>query len=88
MAPLPPGGQSRNSRVSEPPPRLEVSNKQRNSGVVVWEKFFFFFFSLSKPGCFHPESQELELQRGRHKNQITISILKYQLHNAIAFIES
>ena len=85
MAPLPPGGQSRNSRVSEPPPRSEVSNKQRNSGVV-WEK-------LStppppKPGCFHPESQELELQRGRHRNQITISILKYHLHNAVAFIES
>ena len=87
MALLPPGGQSRNSRVSEPPPRLEVSNKQRNSGVVVWEKLSFFFF-FSKPGCFHPESQELELQRGRHRNQITISILKYQLHNAIAFIES
>ena len=86
MALLPPGGQSRNSRVSEPPPRLEVSNKQRNSGVVVWEKLSFFFFS--KPGCFNPESQELELQRGRHRNQITISILKYQLHNAIAFIES
>ena len=52
MAPLPPGGQSRNSRVSEPPPRLEVSNKQRNSGVVVWEKLSFFFFSSQSLAVF------------------------------------
>ena len=64
--------------------RLVISRETQ--GWWCGRSYLFFFFS--KPGCFHPESQELELQRGRHRNQITISILKYQLHNAIAFIES
>lgn len=59
----------------------------RKETAVVWKKSFFVLFCFSKPGCVHPESRELELQRGRHRNQVTTRIQKYQTHKAVAFRE-